>query len=105
MKFLKIEYWTNEESGRMGVRPTKVIAYKSFGNKSKLLIEGFPHWIAVDKPVEELERELQNATIRSKMPRRTPQNGDSKINTRTDAGGEVSSVQESYDSRLFVQKN
>jgi hypothetical protein len=104
MKFIELNFWDNQESGILKVRPNKIIAYKSFEENTKLYIEGFPNAIAVNKNVKEVEEILYNVDLRTKVSRRTRKGGNTEINQRPDAGSEVPSVQQDYDPELFVNK-
>lgn len=83
MKFIKIKFRTNEEEGRICIRPNKITAFKEYGKETKLFIEGFSNAIAVNKTFDEIEKELTNAAVRISVPRVPKENRTKKSNNGT----------------------
>jgi hypothetical protein len=83
MKFIKIKFRTNDEEGRICIRPNKITAFKEYGKETKLFIEGLPNAIAVSKTFDEIEKELTSANIRVQVPRVPKENRTKKSDNGT----------------------
>ena len=80
LKHIKLDIVTNEEITTLRVRPNYVIAWKPYGDSTKILISNYQHWVAVNKPVEEIDKVMENASVRRKVSK-VP---DNKGNTERD---------------------